>query len=46
MWVFEIILEFIGDCLLWFSPRDSIWYWLVIAMILCVIVGTIVFLSF
>ena len=54
MWVFELIWEvilkfifkdLIIDSIGEFSPKASVWFWIVIAMILCAIVGTIIFLS-
>ena len=53
MWVFEIIWEVIFkfifnliiDSIGEFSPKASVWFWIVVALILCAIVGLIVFLS-
>jgi len=39
MWIFELIGECLLDALWWMAPRDSVWYWLAVALIVCVIIG-------
>ena len=38
MWVLDII-ELMIDACNPFSPRTSVWYWLAVALIVCVFIG-------
>jgi len=47
MWVFELIWEvilyFIVDSIGEFAPRAGVWFWLAVALMICVIIGLGIF---
>jgi len=45
MWILELLGELLLDALWWLSPRDSVWYWVIVALIFCAIIGLGIYLA-
>jgi len=49
MWVFElvweVILYIIVDCIGEFAAKAGVWFWLALAVIVCVIIGLVIYFA-
>ena len=43
--IWEVILYIIVDCIGEFAPKAGVWFWLALAVIVCVIIGLVIYFA-